>query len=77
MNKSQLGFACGKTCPNCGEPVALDCFGRYTCFTDAPECGGHVKLDETPGKLKLRKVKNGQVEFFAQESALLKMIRGE
>lgn len=38
MNKSQLGFACGKNCPHCGDAVALDCFGQYTCFT----CGRRV-----------------------------------
>jgi DNA-directed RNA polymerase subunit RPC12/RpoP len=38
MNKSQIGFACGKTCAECGDAVSLDAQGRYTCFA----CGRFV-----------------------------------
>lgn len=42
--KSKL-FACGKTCPTCGDSLAKDAQGRYTCFT----CGHRVFLDSRGG----------------------------
>jgi len=38
-------FACGKTCPTCGDNLAKDAQGRYTCFT----CGHFVLLDTRGG----------------------------
>jgi DNA-directed RNA polymerase subunit RPC12/RpoP len=75
MNRDQLGFKCGKNCAECGDSVALDAQGRYTCFT----CGKRVKAadDSQPGALKLRKLKSGQAEFFTQESALIRMMGDE
>ena len=37
-----LGFACGKNCPTCNQPVSKDAQGRYLCF----ECGHLVEIDE-------------------------------
>jgi DNA-directed RNA polymerase subunit RPC12/RpoP len=71
--KAELGFSCGKFCATCGDTVSLDAFGRYTCFT----CGRFVQASDMTqaGRLKTRKLKGGQMEFFAQESALMKAIK--
>lgn len=69
--KDKLGFGCGKFCAKCGEPIALDAFGRFTCFSS--EHGGHVQASDgtvfapyNPRKLKARDQSD-----FANEAAIL------